>query len=92
MSRRYVKELAIESGTPLGIVPGSNYAKALNRDSVVKVISRDMNMVGDDLRRSENRVYAEYIVKNGKKNCSACWQKMGNSDREKLKCKRKTRS
>lgn len=91
MSRRYVKELAIESGTPLGIVPGSNYAKALNRDSVVKVISRDMNMVGDDLRRSENRVYAEYIVKNGK-NCSACWRKMGNSDREKLKCKRKTRS
>lgn len=66
MSRRYVKELAIESGTPLGIVHGSNYAKALNRDSVVKVISRDMNMVGDDLRRSENRVYAEYIVKNGK--------------------------
>ncbi|EFN1894099.1 hypothetical protein ACXL1S_000191 [Escherichia coli] len=67
MSRRYVKELAIESGTPLGIVPSSNYAKALNRDSVVKVISKDMNMVGNDLRRSESRVYAEYIVKNGKK-------------------------
>lgn len=80
MGRRYVKELAIESGTPLGIVPSSNYAKALNRDSVVKVISKDMNMVGNDLRRSESRVYAEYIVKctvrfvvSGGFNSGLCW-------------------
>lgn len=67
MSRRYNKELAIESGTPLGIAPRSDYSRVVIRDSVGRVISRDMKSVGDDIRRSEGRIYVDYIVKDGQK-------------------------
>lgn len=67
MSRRYSKELALESGTPLGIAPRSDYSRVVTHDSAGRIISRDMKAVGDDIRRSEGCVYADYIVKGGKK-------------------------
>lgn len=67
MSRRYNKELALESGTPLGIAPRSDYSRVVTHDSAGRIISRDMKTVGDDIRRSEGRIYADYIVKGGKK-------------------------
>lgn len=61
MSRRYSKELALESGSPLGIAPRSDYSGFARRDAKGSVVSRDMKTVGDDMRRSEVR-FARHIT------------------------------
>lgn len=68
MSRRYNKELALESGSPLGIAPRSDYSRFVKRDaSMGRFLEQDMRVVGDDLRRSAATVYKKYVVRNGKR-------------------------
>ncbi|EML7084005.1 hypothetical protein FML35_18925 [Klebsiella oxytoca] len=68
MSRRYNKELALESGSPLGIAPRSDYSRFVKRDtSTGRFIDQDLRVVGNDLRRSAETVYKKYIVKDGKR-------------------------
>ncbi|EAA4082909.1 hypothetical protein DO628_13335 [Salmonella enterica subsp. salamae] len=68
MSRRYSKELTLESGSPLGIAPRSDYSGFVKRDaSTGRFIEQDMRVVGGDLRKSTETVYRKYIVRNGKR-------------------------
>ncbi|OSZ20765.1 hypothetical protein BVZ24_00420 [Klebsiella pneumoniae] len=68
MSRRYSKELALESGSPLGIAPRSDYSGFVKRDSSTgKFLEQDMRVVGDDLRRSATTIYKKYIIRDGKR-------------------------
>ncbi|HBY7808073.1 TPA: hypothetical protein MI737_00655 [Klebsiella pneumoniae] len=67
MSRRYSKELALESGSPLGIAPRSDYSGFVRRDSRGNVVSRDMKTVGDDMRRSEARFVRQVTTSDGRR-------------------------
>jgi hypothetical protein len=67
MSRRYSKELALESGSPLGIAPRSDYSGFVKRDAKGSVVSHDMKTVGDDMRRSEVRFARQITTSDGRK-------------------------